>query len=353
MQAGNFTRVRARPPSMQPEATGNRATGDADSSREDAMTHDHREPPVCPRCGYDQSGLAAAWTSACPLRQRCSECGLDMDVARVMNPQRDRVAWFFEHVPRRRLRLLSPWRTWCRAMLPWRFWRERDGVRLDSEFSLKRLLLWLPMLVAPVWVLAAVLSSGRIIIGYDAVSGGRHLDLRDWAAIVANSFLEPLCVGYFDCFYRFQLVGSLPYFIKAWLLCCALMPMMILMLSGTRLTCRVRAHHVLRASVYGFGHLALWPVYLLAEEISDSVQWPSLLVRVTGVPWSHDDWIRAMLASGLLGIAWFAAWWYIVIVRVFRLRHAHGVWLLLMIACTLVFAIMAVIENGLEPLLTG
>lgn len=311
------------------------------------MTLDHREPPVCPRCGYDQSGVAAAWTNACPLRQRCSECGLDLDVARVMNPQHYRVAWFFEHVPRRKLGLLSPWRTLCRAVLPWRFWRERDGVRLDSEFSLVRLFLWLPMLVAPVWVLTAVLSSGRIIIGYDAVSGGRNLDLRDWATIVANSLLEPLGVGYFDYLYRFQAQGSLPYFIKAWLQCCALMPMMILILSRTRFTCRVRACHVLRASVYGFGHVALWPVYLLAEEISDSVPWPSVLVRATGVPWSYEEWTRAMLLSGLLGVAWFAAWWYVVIVRVFRLRHALGVWLLLMVACVLLFVIMAVVDSSL------
>jgi len=312
------------------------------------------DPPVCPRCGYDQSGVIAAWTIKCPLHHKCSECGLELDLARVVNPQRYRVAWFFEHLPRRRLGFLAPWLTWCRVVLPWRFWRERDGVRLDSEFSLARLSLWLPMLVAPVWLLYAILSSGRTIIWYYCASNSAATPGTEFlVAVVANGLLEPLGVGYFNGSLQFQFVMFLPYHVKAWLVCCVMMPVLILMLSRSRLTCRVRSRHVLRASAYSFGLVALWPLFLMLSPVVETVPWPSAVVSAIGGPWNEEAWNKAMLVSGLLGVAWFASWWYVVIVRVFQLRHAHWVWALLMLACVLVFGIVAAIENGLDWLFMG
>ena len=33
----------------------------------------------CSRCGYDLTGLVSGWRDRCPLRERCTECGLDID----------------------------------------------------------------------------------------------------------------------------------------------------------------------------------------------------------------------------------------------------------------------------------
>lgn len=316
------------------------------------MTVEHREPPACPRCGYDQSGLLAAWTSKRPLCVRCSECGLDLEVARIMNPEHYRVGWFFEHLPNRRFGLLATWHTWLRAVLPWRFWGERDGVRLDSEFAARRLMLWLPMLIAPVWALSAVLSSGRQSIWTLASNPAATHGTRFWLAVVANGSLEPLGVGYFDGSLTFHAEDFLPYHVKAWLLCCLLMPGLLLALSKSRMVCKVRLRHVLRASVYGFGLMVLQPVNMVLQNVADTIPWPAAVNKFMGLPWDEMAWTKAMLVSGSLGVAWFATWWYVVIVRVFRLRHARWIWLLLMVACVLVFAIMAAIDHGLDSLLS-
>ena len=33
----------------------------------------------CSRCGYDLTGLVSGWRDRCPLRERCTEWGLDID----------------------------------------------------------------------------------------------------------------------------------------------------------------------------------------------------------------------------------------------------------------------------------
>ena len=33
----------------------------------------------CSRCGYDLTGLISGWRDRCPLRERCTECGLEID----------------------------------------------------------------------------------------------------------------------------------------------------------------------------------------------------------------------------------------------------------------------------------
>lgn len=53
--------------------------------------------PRCPRCGYDQSGIVATWGDRCPLRGRCSECGLDFWWRQVMPEQVLGPAWSVEH----------------------------------------------------------------------------------------------------------------------------------------------------------------------------------------------------------------------------------------------------------------
>ena len=44
-------------------------------------------PDQCPHCRYDLSGIIATWTHACPLEQRCPECGNTFDVARLRSPR--------------------------------------------------------------------------------------------------------------------------------------------------------------------------------------------------------------------------------------------------------------------------
>lgn len=66
-----------------------------------------RHTPICPRCGYDQSGVITAWTDRCPLEGRCSECGLEFWWRQVLGEQALGPVWSVEHGPRLSARRLA------------------------------------------------------------------------------------------------------------------------------------------------------------------------------------------------------------------------------------------------------
>ena len=68
----------------------------------------------CPLCGYDLRGLADG---------RCPECGFAFRRAELLDAERDRHPWLFEHAPRGRL-VRSFFSTYGRAAFPRRFWRQ-------------------------------------------------------------------------------------------------------------------------------------------------------------------------------------------------------------------------------------
>jgi hypothetical protein len=53
--------------------------------------------PLCPRCGYDQTGLIESWKESCPLVATCAECGYGFDPADALYPTRKRLPWLYEH----------------------------------------------------------------------------------------------------------------------------------------------------------------------------------------------------------------------------------------------------------------
>lgn len=309
------------------------------------------ELPACPRCGYDQTGVVQSWRNECPLRMLCSECGLDLDVARVVNPGRFRVAWFFEHAPPGRAGVSAAWRTGLRTVLPWRFWRQSDGVRLDSEFSLRRLLLWLPLLIAPLYALNVLLylsTAGIMVLGKPPPA---RPGASWWASVMLNALLTPPGLGHFDVRLSYHAELHLPCHIAAWLCCGILVPAMLMLLSRSRADCRIRARHVLRAAVYGLGVLALWPAYIVWFYLRNMLPLPISLTNSLGLRWDSADWQLATLIGGLSGAAWVACWWYVVIVRTFRLPHARWVWASLMFAYLLLFILLAAAMGGLEHML--
>jgi len=86
--------------------------------------------PSCPRCGYEQSGVVAAWTDRCPLGGVCSECGCTFSWSRVYTTARH--PWLFEyHWRSRPLHRLT--QTIWNALRPNRFWRD---VTIDDPIHL-------------------------------------------------------------------------------------------------------------------------------------------------------------------------------------------------------------------------
>jgi hypothetical protein len=95
--------------------------------------------PACPRCGYDQSGEAAAWTDRCPVHGRCPECGTRFGWADLFDPERQDLGWLVEHAAGVRQAARRTPVTLMRIVRPWAFWR---AVGVLARVRLGRLAAW-------------------------------------------------------------------------------------------------------------------------------------------------------------------------------------------------------------------
>jgi len=95
--------------------------------------------PICPKCGYDQSGEIATWSTQCPTQGTCNECGLQFDWLNIFNPHLTRLPWYTEHAR-------SPWQllrrtpsTLLRLVLPSIFWKP---IKPTIIINIRTLVLW-------------------------------------------------------------------------------------------------------------------------------------------------------------------------------------------------------------------
>ncbi len=320
-------------------------------------------PPLCPRCGYDQSGVVGAWRELCPLRGTCSECGHVFDFARVINAEQHKLSWLYEHTPRG-LGIRRAWYTWQRMVLPWRFWREHDGLRLDSPFVGWRLGLWLPSLIASLWILGSTTELASTLIDLLVDPAGRtqlaSMNAYRWLLVVLQSYVSPagrIVYNNTGSIAAFNFQIFMPYPAQAWLACCLLMPVLLLTLSASRAMVKIRAIHVFRAAIYGAGVTLALPIFALILSFIYSTaafqqwywSWSTSGVNVGYLQQSVERVFA--VGGGLLGIAWFAAWWWIVLIRVFALPNGRFVWAMLMVACLLAALIAACLNPSFGMLL--
>lgn len=123
--------------------------------------------PICPRCGYEQSGTVQTWRESCPLTGTCSECGLGLVWADVMDPARADLPGFIEHARGGVWTLFkSAWRTWAWAMFPWVFWRK---VRIEHRIVPWRWALWLLLIVGVLHAVTATMLSVRLTLARSAM----------------------------------------------------------------------------------------------------------------------------------------------------------------------------------------
>ncbi len=114
--------------------------------------------PICPKCGYDQSGEIATWESQCPISGVCSECGEPISWREIFAIQREwgsEVAWYSEHAHSLRLKILrTPGTMMLRLVFPHRYFRDvnhRRSVRpLDLAISVLLMAMILHVLVSPI-----------------------------------------------------------------------------------------------------------------------------------------------------------------------------------------------------------
>ncbi|GEM_PF-1747591 len=120
--------------------------------------------PICPRCGYDQSGIVDTWTDSCPTEGVCAECGLGFEWATVFAPARFDLPWYVEHGRGVRAWIVRSLKTIVRLLRPIRFWRGLDITKRVAPWALVR---WALILVVVLHLINAV------PIGIEATSQGR------------------------------------------------------------------------------------------------------------------------------------------------------------------------------------
>lgn len=267
-----------------------------------------RRQAECPRCGYDLSGLIASWTDSCPLTGVCSECGLNVRYAEVLNPALTVPPWSYEHAGARLLRRLAS--TCARSCRPLRFW---SALRLEHPHRPGRLLAALAALFLLTHLASNVLLSGTELVRYaDVALAGAP---KDWVR-PALLFLWP---------YHFLTFPGRPATgieFDPWcallLLWAALAPAFVLVLPQTLRMCRIRRGHLLRVLVFTL------PVPILITLLWYAVSaWCHAQHRRTPLaPWRINA-ARALMDQSpciaLLALAWMALCWWAVTTRYLRL----------------------------------
>lgn len=283
--------------------------------------------PICPKCGYDQSGEIATWESQCPVHGICPECGYEFAWIDVLNPIRIQLDWFVEHAMSRRGLLKRSHRTLWMMLIPNRYWRR---VTMETPRSMKRHLLWVLLLMAILHALttAAMVGARFGFNYYDYVSTRSVLaqvtdptqrrlisswmtdfsDFYYWLEVVGDSVLHPLIDrGYFngESAIRYAVVALGCFGISlVWLIMFSAFP-------ATRRRTKLRMIHVVRAVVVA-GTVPILGIQLgrFSEALMlAGVYWPPLGEFIT--PISEE-----LTSIWLMGAAIWLMWFWIAAVRV-------------------------------------
>ena len=303
------------------------------------------QTPTCPRCGYDLSGIVASWTNSCPLAGICSECGHPLRWVEVLDPKAQLVRWFIEHPFPGRHVLGRAMATWFWIIAPWVFW---NRVGMKSPVSKWRMVLWLVLPLVTIHLIAGVARSATIWQFWPPKQPLPLYDLLPLNLIVAwlGPFLGITIRGLTYVVAPIQ--QQWPYPVTVLLAISLGMPLLLLMLSGTRKACRLRRAHVWRAMGYGFA----WLVVLAAARAVSYIDTLAGIFPVSNAsPWwafvRGNNWIDIQIHEypwrwGSVLIAWCIIWWWCAIARGFRLPDAGIIWSLLMIACLLLAGVLLI-----------
>ncbi|MEL7473322.1 MAG: hypothetical protein AAGK04_08395 [Planctomycetota bacterium] len=294
--------------------------------------------PECPRCGYDLSGEIESWREACPLDGVCSECGLAMRWAELLNDRFRRPPWLFERAER--ALWLAFLRTALRVLLPARFW---GSIRMEHPIAWRRLVVFVVLALPALYALllsapmAAALMLGNLANGY--------VPTKDLAS---HWHLIAVPVGNL---YRWSTV-DVRADVGLAILAALLTPMTLFLLPVTLCTARIRRVHVCRVGLYTISVtplfvavVVLWPMLYTAVQAAGHVAWaPRWIYGLAG-------WIVTPLehASDWLVVAWAALllWWWLHAVLRRYLRLDVSWWVAAVL--TLLAWVTAVAATFLAP----
>lgn len=120
----------------------------------------------CPRCGYDQRGVAETWTESCPLEGICTECGLGFAWVEVMRPDLSEPQWCVEFAEGWGRLIRACVGTLVRSLWPWRFWSQ---IRMSHPIRWRRLAGYVGAMLLPFIVSYVVVQAGVAIYVWRAI----------------------------------------------------------------------------------------------------------------------------------------------------------------------------------------
>lgn len=143
--------------------------------------------PGCPRCGYPLEGAASGWSDRCPLRHTCTECGLEIDLVRLLG--RDQGSrWFVAAGRTHWARLRRTPGTMVRLAVPFWPWQTlsiEDLRRFDRPwFPASWVLGLLVLVLASSGVAMIVEESSRFVHDLRGLSIMRSSSLAKWRSAV-------------------------------------------------------------------------------------------------------------------------------------------------------------------------
>ncbi|MCA9274922.1 MAG: hypothetical protein KDA29_02755 [Phycisphaerales bacterium] len=136
--------------------------------------------PICPKCGYDQSGEIATWESQCPVHGVCSECGIRFQWIEVFRPAMHDLPWYAEHGRSIRSRLWRTPGTLRRLILPHQFWAQ---LGVTKRISVWGLCVWLLLIMLGMHLLIAI------------PAGWSRWDSRNWQGLSLDQYF--MSYGYY------------------------------------------------------------------------------------------------------------------------------------------------------------
>ncbi len=270
-------------------------------------------PHICPRCGYDVSGVVPTWAESCPLQGTCSECGLVYEWVDVFRPERIYPAWSFEHARQGRSRALV--RTIARIPTPGRLWRQ---MKLAAPVRVESLVLIaaLAMIIGHVLVVGIRLGLShrelwqvvRMRVG--PTGAATSTTVFDWNAL-AMMALWPYSRGW-D-----RLVGPLGLVLVVWAF---LSPLPFFVLQQTMSRSKVRRAHLLRGWAY---FLVMVCLILVGDALFMAV--PTYVTGGTSVSPIWMLWVVLGLALFLGAAVLMVRWWWLFASAYLRLPRAPAV----------------------------
>ena len=333
------------------------------------MTHTGiAREPKCPRCRYDLCGAVAAWSEACPCDGICPECGFGFTWADVLRMDRQRDERFIEHTKNWRSLPRAAVRTWWMTLRPAKFW---GWVKLHHEISVRRMLLWLVMMTVPLWALSATMEMVNAELYTRAASPmgtpvGRstYSRMSAWDTLL-NCWSAPMVyfeassgmarMGYLpgvivvedgDVYY--MTIRHIPAEIRFLAAAQTMWVVMVAVLPATRRRAKVNWRHLCRAYAYSWSWVVVVLLAIAGYQAFEMYMMPtasSLLMTPSQWTASTDESISRWLSIASGG--WLLRWWWVVIVRSWRLPQGWLVWGMLLIPVALASVLAVVLPYAL------